>query len=222
MRDRIKGLKQIPVSKLRGFVAGNPKVYTDSDRRQLEDSIDNHGYVSPMLVRECDDGMYETIDGHHRLEVLVGKDPAMKVKVVVLDVESVAEGRRILLALKRNADFDMEKLEEYVRAAMADGTTAAEIMSDTGFTGADLDALAQAGAEFLDGIGAADEEIDERGSRAGLIAEHVQFAVPLTRDQSPDVHAAIKLAKTLNGVKVSGDALVAVCRFYLEKNKKEK
>jgi hypothetical protein len=224
IRDRIKGLKHIPVAKLRGFSGGNPKKYTESDRTQLEGSMTTHGYVSPMVVREVGDGSYEMIDGHHRLEVYVGSDPDAKVKCIVIDVDSVAEGRRILLALKRTADWDMDALEKFARESMAEGISAAEIMADTGFTGADLDALASAGAEFLNGIETPDDDGDNgRVSRKGLVTEHVQFATPLARDQSPDVYSAIKLAKQLHEVKVTGDALVAICRFYLEHHKtKEK
>lgn len=226
LRDRIKGLKNVPLAKIRGFSGGNPKKRTDTDRRQLGDSLDNHGYVIPIAVRECEDGMYECLDGHGRIEQIMQRDPDAKLKVIVLDVESVAEGRRILLALQHVAPWDMDGLEKFVREALGEGSTAAELMADTGFTGADLEAFASAGSEFLDGVGrpgGAGDEINERGSRAGLVTEHVQFATPLARDQSPDVYAALKLSKQLNEVKVTGDALVAICRFYLEAHKsKEK
>lgn len=221
MRDRIKALKSIPLEKLRGFSGGNPKTYKPDDRAHLAGSIEQHGYVQPIIVREVGDGTYEIVDGHHRNEVLVTMDPDAKIKCIVLDVESVAEGRRILLALQRTSGFDMDKLEEFVSAALADGTTAAELMADTGMTGADLDALARAGSEFLDGIGKPDDETNEGVSRAGLLAEHVQFAVPLTRDQSTDVHRAIKLAKQLTSTKASADALSEICRFYLAAKTKE-
>jgi hypothetical protein len=218
MRDRIIGLKAVPVSKLRGFSAGNPKTHTDADRALLEASIENHGYVLPVAAREVGDGTYELIDGHHRVEVIAAKGGDQKIKVVVLDVDTVADGRRIILALKHTADWDMSKLEEYVRETMADGVSAAQIMADTGLTGSDLDALATAGQDFLDGIPPPEDEgkpINEGVSKAGLTAEHVQFAVPLTRDQSQTVHKAIKLAKQLTERKVSGDALEAICAFYL-------
>ncbi len=220
MRDRIKGLKAIPVSKLRGFSAGNPKTHTDADRALLDASIENHGYVLPVAARDVGDGTYELIDGHHRIDIIQAKlGGDAKIKVVVLDVETVAEGRRILLALQHTAGFDMTKLEDFVRESLAEGVSAEQIMADTGFTGSDLDALASAGQDFLDGIPPPDEDeakpINEGVSKAGLTAEHVQFAVPLTREQSQTVHKAIKLAKQLTERKVSGDALEAICAHYL-------
>ncbi len=114
MRDRIVGLKVVPIDCIRGFQGGNPKSYADSDRAQLEASLDNHGYVIPVAVRALEDGTYEIIDGHHRVEVLIGKGEVDSVKVIVLDVETVAEGRRILLALQRTSGFDMSKLDSLV------------------------------------------------------------------------------------------------------------
>src|SRR5580693_10487724 len=137
-RDRILGLASIPVTKLRGFSSGNPKTYEDFDRQHLEESLENHGYVSPVLVRKLDDGTYEIIDGHHRVEQIVARDPDTQLKAVVLDVASVAEGRRILLALKHQSDWDMSKLEAFASEAMASGASVADLMADTGLTGKEL------------------------------------------------------------------------------------
>lgn len=213
-------MKSIPLSKIRGFSGGNPKTPTEGERAKLAASIDTHGIVAPLIVRAVEDGTYELIDGHQRTDIYTANDPDGKFKCIVLDVESVAEGRRILLAMQGQVGFDMTKLEQFVADAIAEGVTAAQIIADTGYTGADLEALAGAGAEFLDGVigdGEEDgEETNERASRAGLNPEHVSFGVPLTREQNATVHAAIKMAKTVTASKISGDALTAICAYYIE------
>lgn len=211
-------MKSIPLAKLRGFAGGNPKSPTSADLDQLGESLDNHGFVSPLIVRELDDGTYELIDGHSRVNVIGSRHPDTKVKAVVLDVASVAEGRRILLALQHHVGFDTKKLDAFVRDALADGVSASDLMSDTGLTGADLDAFASAAGKLVGDAGKKgdDDETNENVSRAGLLPEHVQFGVPLTREQSKLVHEAVKLAKQLSGRKISGDALAVICGEYLD------
>ena len=220
MRDRVIGLKSVPATKLRGFSAGNPKSPTDTELRQLGDSIDNHGYVMPIAVRALPDGNYEIIDGHSRLEVILARDPAAKIKVIVLDVDSVSEGRRILLALQHHVGFDTSKLEDFVKGALADGTTAADLMLDLGDVAAELEAFAAAASNATNQLAGGDDPNDPKSiSRAGLTPEHVQFGLPLTREQSKRIHDAINLAKRLGDMKVSGDALDVICTEYLGNHK---
>ena len=209
------------VSKLRGFQGGNPKTYDDADRQHLADSLDNHGYVSPILVRKLDDGTFEIIDGHHRVEQIVNTDPGSEIKVVVLDVDSVEEGRRILLALKHNSDWDMTKLEAFVAEAMANGTSVIDLMTDTGLTGKELDVFATASSDFANESSEEDDTPNASPSRAGLRPEHVPFAVPLARDQSKKVRAALKLAKTIAGCSAHADALVEIATYYIANHKKQ-
>lgn len=219
MRDRILGIKTVPIAKLVGFSAGNPKSPTKADLEQLGTSIESHGYVIPIVVRALEDGTYEIIDGHSRLEVLIAREPTAKIKVLVIDVPSVAEGRRILLAIQHRVGFDMAKLEDFVKGALADGTTAAELMADTGMTGADLDAFAADARSAVDQLAGGDTEDPDHVSRAGLIPEHVQFGLPLTRPQNERIREAIALAKRLHDIKVSGDALEKICLEYLGRHK---
>lgn len=218
IRDRILGLANVPVTKLRGFSAGNPKTYEDEDRQHLEDSMDAHGYASPVIARKLDDGTFEIIDGHHRVELLVARDPSASIKVVVLDVESVNEGRRILLALQHQSGWDMRKLEAFVAEAMGNDIPMIDLMRDTGLTGQELDAFSTAAADFIDGTN--DDTPNDSPSRAGHRTEHVPFAVPLGRDQSKKVRAALKLAKQVSGCSAHADALVEIATFYIANHKK--
>ncbi len=150
MRDRIKRLDTVRIDQLVGFSGGNPKKRTDRDKDILDSSLDQHGYLLPVAVRELDDGKFEIIDGHGRIDRITNRKLADVIKVLVLDVSSVAEGRRVLLALKHTAEWDFADLEGFVKQTLDDGANVADIMASSGLTAADLDVLGNAGAAFLD------------------------------------------------------------------------
>lgn len=231
VRNRVLGIKEVPLTAIRGFSGGNPKNRTAVDRELLHASLENHGYVLPMAVRDLKDGTFELIDGHGRLDEIQKMDPGIKLKVVVVDVASVAEGRRILLALQHTAGWDVDALERFVRDGLAEGTDMAALMADTGLTGKQLDAFAAEGARELErmavGAGESDGPAERDGeprspSRAGQATEHVQFAVPITREQSKQISAAVRMAKTIHGLEVKGDALAKICEFYVEQQRELK
>ena len=166
LRDRIKRLDTISISNIVGFAGGNPKRRTDRDRAILSSSLDTHGYLLPVAVRELEDGRFELIDGHGRIDDIRGRELATEVKALVLDVASVAEGRRVLLALKHTAEWDFADLEGFVREAIADGTDVDEIMSTSGLTAQDLTVLGNAGADFLDQV---QREADAKAAEPAVI-----------------------------------------------------
>lgn len=150
LRDRILRLDTARIDQLVGFSGGNPKKRTDRDKDILDSSLDQHGYLLPVAVRELDDGRYEIIDGHGRVDRITSRGLAESIKVIVLDVESVAEGRRVLLALKHTAEWDFSELESFVKKTLDDGASVDAIMASSGLTAADLDSLGNAGAAFLE------------------------------------------------------------------------
>jgi hypothetical protein len=151
LRDRIKELRTAPIAKLRGFSKGNPKAPTEQDKDILDTSLDVNGYADPILVRELEDGDLEIIDGHTRLERIQAKYPDVTdVKVLVLDVDNVEDGRRLILGLKNNADWDRGFLEKWVEEGLEEGLLVDEVMGLSGLTAADLDVLARAGEDILD------------------------------------------------------------------------
>ena len=151
LRDRIKEMKEVPIGSIRGFSAGNPKLHTEMDRDILDNSLDVNGFAMPILVREVEPDIYETIDGHHRVERIIERYPNVgMIKVIVLDVESVAEGRKMILGLQHTAGWDMDALEVWMHDALADGLEIDDAMGLSGLTAADLESLADAGQELLD------------------------------------------------------------------------
>lgn len=154
LRDKIKELRTAPIASLRGFQAGNPKAPTAQDRDILDESLEANGYAFPVITWEPEPGTLEIIDGHTRVERILERYPeTTDIKVLVLDIESVAEGRKLILGLKNNADWDLAALEDWVTAGIEeDGLLADEVMALSGLTAADLEVLARAGDDILDNL----------------------------------------------------------------------
>lgn len=156
LRDRIVGLEVGKLSDIIGFVAGNPVARNDGDRAQLGSSLKINGYAMPILVRKIPDGVegrrWECLDGHGRIEQIQNDFPGtVEVKLLILDVATAAEGRRLLLGLRHQASWDMTDLDGWVAAAFeANELGANEVMELSGYTAADLESLARAGEDLLD------------------------------------------------------------------------
>jgi hypothetical protein len=229
-RDRLKALIEVDIDQIVDFEAGNPVDRTAEDIERIDASLEINGYVMPVEVRELGDGRYETIDGHGRISRIREKWPEMKkLKVLVLDVETAAEGRAIMLGLRNHARWSPDQIDDWMRRGLADGLDLEDAMDLTGYTAADLDAFAEAGEDALDqlmsngdGGGTAGGGPAPRPPRTTATSSHVQFATPLTRDQSADVSSALALAKEVEGKETKGDALVAVCNFYERAHRKGK
>lgn len=167
LRDRIKRMEEVDIDRIRDFAGGNPKDRTAEDRAMLDASLDRNGYAMPVLVRE-DGDFFENLDGHGRIERIREKYPEVKkLKVIVLDVESAAEGKRLILGLKNTAAWNRQELDEWVREGLEDGLTADDVIEMTGFTAADLESLADAGREILDNLPKNEPSSDADPSPAG-------------------------------------------------------
>ena len=91
IRDRIKELRRVPVSKLRPHPR-NWRTHPDAQRDALRGVLAEVGYADALLARELADGSLQLIDGHLRAETT----PEAVVPVLVLDVDE-AEADKILL-----------------------------------------------------------------------------------------------------------------------------
>lgn len=158
LRSRIVGMRTVKIARISGFKAGNPKARDAHHRDMLNTSLEVNGYVALIGVRELagdEDFDYECIDGHSRIEEILTNFPGTdEIQVLVLDVASVAEGRKIMLGLQNRAEYDRDFLDEWMRDGLKDGLDLEETMKLTGFTAADLDSLAEASAQFLDDVDA--------------------------------------------------------------------
>lgn len=111
IRDRIKQLRRVSAKQLRP----NPKNWRTHPQQQsdaLKGVLAEIGYASALLVRECEDGTLQLIDGHLRAETT----PDAVVPVLVLDVTE-EEAEKILLThdpLTGLAGADEQKLADLI------------------------------------------------------------------------------------------------------------
>lgn len=150
-RDRIKAMRKIPIARIREFAAGNPVERTELDIALLDASLDENGYAMPVEVRELPDGWYETLDGHGRIGRIRERWPDVtELQAIILDVETAAEGRKLLLGLRHSAEWGMAALDDWMRAGLKAGELDVDIaMKLSGLTAAHLDSFAEAGQDAL-------------------------------------------------------------------------
>jgi len=76
MDDKSTGIASLPIAKLQPFSKHPFKRYSPEKLRELADSIEERGVIVPALVRPLDNGMYEIVAGHNRVEAsaLAGKE----------------------------------------------------------------------------------------------------------------------------------------------------
>lgn len=154
LRDRIRELRSVLIADIVGFSAGNPKDRTEFDRDILDASLTENGYIMPVMVRDRGEkskgGRYELLDGHGRIErIKVLYPTTTEIQVLIVECESVAEGRLMILGMKNTAAWDMGALDEWVRAGLKDGIDGDKIMKVSGLTAADLDSIGEWGAGAL-------------------------------------------------------------------------
>jgi ParB family chromosome partitioning protein len=82
-------LEELPVESI-GASDWNPNEASDEIMDRLHRSIEQFGFLVPLVVRPIGDGYYETVGGAHRLRVLqdMGESSASCVVVDVDDVEA--------------------------------------------------------------------------------------------------------------------------------------
>lgn len=67
----VKGFQMLPVRALRPGDAAASMVADDDDRDAVNASVSDIGILQPLIVRQCDDGAYEVLDGVGRLRAAV-------------------------------------------------------------------------------------------------------------------------------------------------------
>lgn len=229
--SRIVGTKRVNVDAVDPFRFGNPRAMTDAMRDVLARSIDELGYVQPVMVREVRNGRktrYEILDGHHRYDAVKTRGGA-EIDVLVVDVPDDAKARKLALALNRiGADWTPEKLAEYVDSMLADGiATPADILATTGFAADELEQLASLGTGFLDDIvedgkrAASERDSDGGGKGSGSAApetqasgDRVKISLVATPGQHKAIYAAISIARKKNPDLTAVEALAQVCASY--------
>ena len=206
----------------------NPK---EHDIAKLIESFERFGFVAYPTI---DEATHVMVAGHGRCEALdqmykSGAEPPAGVSVVN-DDWMVPVVRGVSFASETERDAYLVADNQHVMVGGWNFDVLAEVMNSfrtvgfngLGFEPVELDSMLKQYTDTASELapdGGWDPEDNENVSRAGLVTEHVQFAVPLTREQSAKVHEAIKLAKGLTETKVNADALEAICNYYLEQHK---
>ena len=66
MRGNDEKVVEIEIERLHDFKNLPFKVQTDSQMKELQDSISKDGILNPLIVRPRPKGFYEVISGHRR------------------------------------------------------------------------------------------------------------------------------------------------------------
>ena len=65
-RDQDEKVVEIEIERLRDFKNHPFKVQTDSQMKELQDSISKYGILNPLIVRPRPEGFYKVISGYRR------------------------------------------------------------------------------------------------------------------------------------------------------------
>lgn len=97
-QETTSGIASLPISKLQPFSKHPFKRYTPEKLRELADSIEENGVIIPILVRPLDNGAYEIVAGHNRVEAstLAGID------IVPCDIRKMDDDTATILMVDSN------------------------------------------------------------------------------------------------------------------------
>lgn len=222
-----KRLEMWPLDRLRPYER-NARVHSDEQLQQIAASIREFGFTAPILV-DSTDGI---LAGHGRLSAakLLG---LAEVPVVVLDHLSEAQRRQYVLAdnkLAENAGWDLELLALELEAVEIDpavlGFGEADLARlQDGLELGEFEQVAAAGPgteraepEDQPGLGVEmsdDDELADATAESGEVEERHVFSVNLLWDDREVVLAAVRLAKEKHGLEGTPEALVQVCREWM-------
>lgn len=123
LKDRIKKFQRIKASQLKRNQK-NWRVHTETQKSALRAILNEVGFASACLVRECKNGTFELIDGHLRADISaeenvpclvldVTKSEADKILATFDNVTSLAETNQSVLAeLIASVSTDSKELQE--------------------------------------------------------------------------------------------------------------
>ena len=96
--EKSEGFTSLPISLLQPFSKHPFKTYPPEKLRELADSIEERGVIVPALVRPMDNGKYEIVAGHNRVQAstLAGLD------VVPCDIRKMDDDTATILMVDSN------------------------------------------------------------------------------------------------------------------------
>lgn len=225
-----KRLEMWPLQRLRPYER-NARTHSDAQVQQIAASMREFGFTAPILV-DSTDGI---LAGHGRLAAakLLGLSEA---PVVVLDHLTPEQRRQYVLAdnkLAENAGWDLELLAQELAAVeidpavlgfgeedlarLQDGLELGEFeqVAATG-PGTERAEPEQQGALGLEPGEGEDDGPDDATAESGEVEERHVFSVNLLWDDREVVLAAVRMAKQEHGLEGTPEALVQVCREWMD------
>jgi ParB-like chromosome segregation protein Spo0J len=224
-----KRLEMWPLERLRPYER-NARTHSAEQLEQLQASIKEFGFTAPILV----DGSDGVVAGHGRLAAakLLG---LAEVPVVVLDHLSEEQRRQYVLAdnkLAENAGWDLELLALELEAIEIDpavlGFGEADLARlQDGLELGEFEQVAAAGPgteraepEHQGGLGLEPREVEDADvdatAESGEVEERHVFSCNLLWDDREVVLAAVRLAKEKHSLEGTPEALVQVCREWMD------
>ena len=96
--NRLPKIYEIPLSEIDEFPDHPFHVRMDEDMDRLEESIRERGIITPVMLRQKEDGRYEMISGHRRKKAceLIG------MKTIKADIRDLSRDEAILLMVDSN------------------------------------------------------------------------------------------------------------------------
>ncbi|MFK7776852.1 MAG: ParB N-terminal domain-containing protein [Gimesia sp.] len=144
LKDRIKSFRRIKASQLKRNLK-NWRIHTESQETALRAILNEVGFASACLVRDCKDGTFELIDGHLRADIAEEE----KVPCLILDVTK-SEAEKILATfdnITSMADSDQAALDSLITSISTDSKDLLAL----------FDVLSSNGSEILETIEGEDE-----------------------------------------------------------------
>ena len=110
MKDRISSFRRIKASLLKRN-AGNWREHTDSQETALRAILDEVGFASACLVRDCKNGTYELIDGHLRADIAEDeKVPCLILNVTKKEADKLLATFDVVTSMARTDQLALDRL----------------------------------------------------------------------------------------------------------------
>ena len=107
MRDeaKLEKVQNIPLEDLQPFENHPYKVADDEEMKQMIESIERVGTISPALARPLDNGKYELISGHRRLAAC----KAVGLETIPVIVREMSDDEAVITMADANQYFQVRK-----------------------------------------------------------------------------------------------------------------
>lgn len=200
----------------------NPNEMSPEAEAKLRNSLEKHGHVRPILVRELDDGQLEIVGGAHRVDLSIELGHE-SVPVINLGQISDEDAKRaLLLDNSRYGEDDAARLS----ALLADIGTADELVDWVNMDLSDLESLigsSDSGTDELallddlDDLGSDDSDLPET-TREIQTHQTMKFKVDLedaefVKEVIESIISSQRIDDSDSSVR-SGEALLWLCRDY--------